>query len=224
LNFQLVRVDEIREAFKNAGVAESAGKRVVTWREEKGWSAARLAKEAGVAPGTVSGLETGNRIPLPKNVDKILAALGKTQFDLLRDDDETASIKRSDPLVAGLRLEDFQIARLWSRAALDVKNSVKRMLEADRERALQELFMKPGQGFADRRTGVDRRRDEGDATLDDVSQTLMDTFQLKISGKHRDSFLRVIALIRSRPEVLADIEEFLLAWEQAEEPPENPKT
>jgi transcriptional regulator with XRE-family HTH domain len=223
LNLQLVRVDEIREAFKNAGVAESAGKRVVNWREERGWSAARLAKEAGVAPGTVSGLETGKRTPLPKKLDKILAALGKTQFDLLRDDKETASIKRNDPLVADLRLEDFHIARLWSRAALDVKNSVKRMLEADRERALQELFMKAGDEFADRRTGIDRRRDEND-TLDDVSQALMDTFQLKINEQQRASFLRMIALIRRTPEALADIEEFLLAWEQADERPEDPKT
>jgi transcriptional regulator with XRE-family HTH domain len=194
----------------------------VKWREEKHWSAAKLAEEAGVAPGTLSGLETGKRIPLPKNVDKILAALGKTQFDLLRDDEDTPSIKRTDPLVAGLRLEDFQIARLWSRAGLDVKNSIKRMLEADRDRALQELFMAPTEGFVDRRTGTDRRHEASEHVQGDLAQVLGELFNFKLTETTRESFLRVLEIIRTSPEVLPDIEVYAKAWDQADEPARDP--
>lgn len=164
MTLQLVRVDEIRAALKNDHVASRAGKRIKQWREAKGWNAATLAKKAGVAAGTISGLETGKRVPLYKNVLKVLAALEKTEAELVHEEEDGPSLQRTDPLLAGLKPEDFRIARQWSQATLDVKNSVKRMLDEDERRTKESLFAPATEPpFLERRSGVDRRTRPGTA-------------------------------------------------------------
>jgi DNA-binding XRE family transcriptional regulator len=133
----------------------------VWWRVGNGWNAKTLAARAGVAPGTLSGLETGKRVPLRHNVLKILDALGKTEVELIREEaDEPPALPRTDPLLADLKPEDLRIARQWSRATLAVKTSVKDMLDADERRTKEALARSDvsDRPFPERRSGIDRRR------------------------------------------------------------------
>lgn len=53
----------------------NTGRRVKNSRKSRGWSAARLASEAGVAPNTVSSIENGKTVR-DGNLRKVLDVLG----------------------------------------------------------------------------------------------------------------------------------------------------
>lgn len=52
------------------------GQRVRAARDARGWSQARLAKEAGVSPNTVLSIENGKRPPRPGKLAAVLNTLG----------------------------------------------------------------------------------------------------------------------------------------------------
>ena len=45
-------------------------------REEKGWSKAKLAREAEIDQGGLSKIESGRLVPYPKELARLAAALG----------------------------------------------------------------------------------------------------------------------------------------------------
>jgi len=53
-------------------------------REDRGWPVRRLAKRAGLAPATVSQIETGDADPRLSTMKKIAEALGHELSDFLR--------------------------------------------------------------------------------------------------------------------------------------------
>lgn len=55
---------------------EGVGARIVALRDQKGWSQARLAKEAGVSENTVLSIEKGDKKNQPVKLRKVLDALG----------------------------------------------------------------------------------------------------------------------------------------------------
>jgi len=53
-------------------------------REDRGWPVRRLAARAGLAPATVSQIETGDADPRLSTIKKIAEALGHDLSDFLR--------------------------------------------------------------------------------------------------------------------------------------------
>ena len=49
---------------------------VTTLRENKGWTRAELAREAGLNPSTVGVIESGRLIPYDSQAEKLAQALG----------------------------------------------------------------------------------------------------------------------------------------------------
>ena len=64
-------------------IAGDIGERIRGWRRERGWTQAQLAKKAGLAPGTVSRLESGEVRPLGRTAHQLAEALGVEQERLL---------------------------------------------------------------------------------------------------------------------------------------------
>lgn len=69
------------------------GKNIKRIREEKGWSAYKLYKKAGVGSATISGIESGTRQSLNSDtIKKIAKALSVTTDSLYSKDGETEYI------------------------------------------------------------------------------------------------------------------------------------
>jgi len=63
------------------------GEKIVTLREEKGWSRNRLHQETGLALSYLHGVETDQWLPGRENLEKIVDKLGPAATDLLDERD-----------------------------------------------------------------------------------------------------------------------------------------
>jgi transcriptional regulator with XRE-family HTH domain len=117
------------------------GKRVQIGRIMRMWTQVRLAREAGVSPTTVSGLETG-KIGRPHfgTLDKLARALRVAPEELL---DSRESIEQQGPVPLSLGWardsEEGEFERGLEGASLESLDSLSRELDAEHER-LQRLY------------------------------------------------------------------------------------
>src|SRR5919112_2540864 len=117
------------------------GERVENLRRLRMWTQARLAREAGVSPTTVSGIETG-KIGRPHlgTLGKLARALGVAPEELL-DSRETAQQQGPAPLSLGWAREtgEGEFESRLENASLDSLDSLSRGLDVEHER-LQRLY------------------------------------------------------------------------------------
>ena len=117
------------------------GKRVQNVRRLRMWTQARLAREAGVSPTTVSGIETG-KIGRPHfgTLDKLARALRVAPEELLYSQD---SVEQQGPAPLSLGWardsEEGEFERGLEGASLERLDSLSRELDAEQER-LQRLY------------------------------------------------------------------------------------
>jgi DNA-binding XRE family transcriptional regulator len=101
---------------------DSVGQRLKEERQLKGWSQRDLARETGVNPDTISGIETEQHEPRPSTLRKLAEGLGLEVRDFFR---EPALPKADAPIEAGLAGADpssrlihatvlEEIAGLWA--------------------------------------------------------------------------------------------------------------
>ena len=117
------------------------GKRVQNVRRLRMWTQARLAKEAGVSPTTVSGIETG-KIGRPHfgTIGKLALALRVAPEELL-DSGESVEQRGPVPLSLGWAREtgEGEFERGLERASLESLDSLTHGLDVEQER-LQRLY------------------------------------------------------------------------------------
>jgi transcriptional regulator with XRE-family HTH domain len=117
------------------------GKRVQNVRRLRMWTQARLAKEAGVSPTTVSGIETG-KIGRPHfgTIGKLALALRVAPEELL-DSGESVEQRGPVPLSLGWAREtgEGEFERGLERASLESLDSLSRGLDVEQER-LRRLY------------------------------------------------------------------------------------
>ena len=117
------------------------GQRVQYVRRLRMWTQARLAKEAGVSPTTVSGIETA-KIGRPHfgTLGKLALALGVAPEELL-DSREPGEHQGPAPLSLGWarESEEGEFERGLEGASLENLDSLSRELDAEQER-LQRLY------------------------------------------------------------------------------------
>jgi transcriptional regulator with XRE-family HTH domain len=117
------------------------GKRVQNGRIMRMWTQVRLAKEAGVSPTTVSGVETG-KIGRPHfgTLNKLARALRVAPEELL-DSREAVEQQGPAPLSLGWARdsEEGEFERGLEGASLESLDSLSRELDAKQER-LQRLY------------------------------------------------------------------------------------
>ncbi len=129
------------------------GVRLVNIRRLRLWTQSRLAKEAGVSPTTVSGIETG-RIARPHagTLQKLAQALDLDPLALLSPSEEPP--ERDGPPSLSLQwarsTEKETFERVIEGASLDELKSLVRELENERER-LQRLYGEFPEGSEQRR-------------------------------------------------------------------------
>jgi transcriptional regulator with XRE-family HTH domain len=117
------------------------GERVQNVRRLRMWTQVRLAREAGVSPTTVSGVETG-KIGRPHfgTLDKLARALGVAPEELL---DPRESVEQQGPAHLSLGWardsEEGEFERGLEGASLESLDSLSRELDAEQER-LQRLY------------------------------------------------------------------------------------
>ncbi|WP_143526593.1 helix-turn-helix transcriptional regulator [Rubrobacter xylanophilus] len=116
----------------------NAGENLISIRESRMWTQIRLAREAGVSPTTVSGIESG-RIERPHfgTLRKLARALGVRPEDLLapRDGTERAPLSLEWALSSGE--EEFE--RGLEHAPLEGLRALSRALAQEMER-LRKLY------------------------------------------------------------------------------------
>jgi transcriptional regulator with XRE-family HTH domain len=117
------------------------GERVQNVRRLRMWTQARLAKEAGVSPTTISGIETG-KIGRPHfgTIGKLALALGVTPEELL-DSRDAGEQQGPVPLSLGWAREtgDSEFEYGLEGASLKSLDSLSRGLDVEQER-LQRLY------------------------------------------------------------------------------------
>ncbi len=129
------------------------GVRLVNIRRLRLWTQSRLAKEAGVSPTTVSGIETG-RIARPHagTLQKLAQALDMDPLTLLSFSEEPP--KRDGPPSLSLQwarsAEEEEFERGLEEASLDRLKSLAWELNEERER-LQRLYGEFPEGSEQRR-------------------------------------------------------------------------
>ena len=129
------------------------GVRLINIRRLRLWTQSRLAKEAGVSPTTVSGLETG-RITRPHfgTLQKLAQALDLDPLALLSSSEESS--EQDGPPSLSLRwarsAEKERFEQAIEGASLDELKSLVQELENERER-LQRLYGEFPEGSEQRR-------------------------------------------------------------------------
>src|SRR5215204_3660660 len=115
------------------------GERLENTRRLRMWTQARLAREAGVSPTTVSGIETG-KIGRPHfgTLGKLARALGVAPEELLGS---RAAIEGPTPLSMSWARgsEESEFERGLEGASLESLDTLSRELDAEQER-LQRLY------------------------------------------------------------------------------------
>jgi transcriptional regulator with XRE-family HTH domain len=117
------------------------GERVQSIRRLRMWNQARLAREAGVSPTTVSGIETGKiRRPHFGTLGKLALALGVAPEELL-DSHERGEQQGPVPLSLGWAREtgEGKFESGLENATLESLDSLSRGLDVEQER-LQRLY------------------------------------------------------------------------------------
>ena len=129
------------------------GVRLINIRRLRLWTQSRLAKEAGVSPTTVSGIETG-RITRPHfgTLQKLAQALDLDPLALLSSSEESS--ERDGPPSLSLQwarsAEKERFEQAIEGASLDELKSLVQELENERER-LQRLYGEFPEGSEQRR-------------------------------------------------------------------------
>lgn len=129
------------------------GERLHTIRRFRMWTQDRLAKEAGVSPTTVSGIETG-RISRPHfgTLHRLARALNVDPYMLLSSSEEPSASE--GPVLLSLQwarsAEEEEFERELEEASLDRLKSLTRELKEERER-LQRLYGEFPEGSEQRR-------------------------------------------------------------------------
>jgi transcriptional regulator with XRE-family HTH domain len=117
------------------------GERVQNVRRLRMWTQARLARQAGVSPTTVSGIETG-KIGRPHfgTIGKLALAL-RVEPEVLLDSRESIELQGPVPLSLGWAREtgDSEFESGLEGASLKSLDSLSRGLDVEQER-LQRLF------------------------------------------------------------------------------------
>ncbi len=132
---------------------EKARSRLTAIREERLWTQGRLAKEAGVSPTTVSGIET-RRIVRPRfgTLLRLARALDVDPHLLLSTSEEPSGSE--GPAFLSLQwarsAEEGEFERELEEASLDRLKSLARELKEERER-LQRLYGEFPEGSKQRR-------------------------------------------------------------------------
>ena len=127
--------------------------RLTTIREERMWTQGRLAKEAGVSPTTVSGIET-RRIVRPRfgTLLRLARALDVDPHMLLSSSEEPSGSE--GPAFLSLQwarsAEEEEFERELEGASLERLKSLARELKEERER-LQRLYGEFPEGSKQRR-------------------------------------------------------------------------
>ena len=127
--------------------------RLTTIREERMWTQGRLAKEAGVSPTTVSGIET-RRIVRPRfgTLLRLARALDVDPHMLLSSSEEPS--EPEGPAFLSLQwarsAEEGEFERELEGASLERLKSLARELKEERER-LQRLYGEFPEGSKQRR-------------------------------------------------------------------------
>jgi transcriptional regulator with XRE-family HTH domain len=117
------------------------GKRLENARRLRMWTQARLAREAGVSPTTISGIETG-KIGRPHfgTLGKLALALGVAPEELL---DSRESIEQQGPVSLSLgwarETGESEFEHGLERASLKSLDSLSHGLDVEQER-LQKLY------------------------------------------------------------------------------------
>jgi transcriptional regulator with XRE-family HTH domain len=129
------------------------GVRLINIRRLRLWTQSRLAKEAGVSPTTVSGIETGRIVrPHAGTLQKLARALDLDPLALLSPSEEPP--EREGPPSLSLQwsrsAEKETFERAIEGASLDELKSLVRELENERER-LQRLYGEFPEGSEQRR-------------------------------------------------------------------------
>ncbi len=117
------------------------GERVQDVRRLRMWTQARLAREAGVSPTTISGIETGKIVrPHFGTIGKLALALGVAPEELL-DSRQSSEQQGSAPLSLGwARVSgESEFEHGLERASLKSLDSLTRGLDVEQER-LQKLY------------------------------------------------------------------------------------
>lgn len=119
----------------------NAGERLEYIRRSRMWTQARLAREAGISPTTISGIETG-KIQRPHfgTLGKLAWALGVSPEELL---DSQAPIEQRGPVPLSLgwarETGEGEFERGLEGASLENLDSLSRALDAEQGR-LQKLY------------------------------------------------------------------------------------
>lgn len=194
----VISIDGTRGGPKNDQVAQQviaelylwAAQRVIAWRnthdagnepltdvisQKKHMTQIEFAILAGVSVGCLQGLENGGRQPRDEQLIKIASVLGLTLEQLTARPDttpESAHAGASDPLYAGLLLDDLEVAHWYHGAAATEKMQVRQILINYYQRAHEALKRKealrfPTEAtFPERRSGIDRRRTSDGSAAD----------------------------------------------------------
>ncbi len=146
---------------------DEIGVRLLNTRRLRMWTQGRLAKEAGVSPTTVSGIETG-RIARPHfgTLQKLAQALNVDPQALLPSSEEPSASggpsEREGSLSLSLHwarsVEKERFEQVIEGASLDELKSLVQELENERER-LQRLYGEFPEGSEQRRFIKDQIRD-----------------------------------------------------------------
>lgn len=117
------------------------GKRLENIRRLRMWTQARLAREAGVSPTTISGIETGRTgRPHFGTLGKLARALGVEPEELI---DSRVSVERQGPAPLSLgwarEAGESEFERGLEDATLESLDSLSRELDAEQGR-LQKLY------------------------------------------------------------------------------------
>ena len=129
------------------------GERLLYIRRLRMWTQGRLAKEAGVSPTTVSGIETG-RIGRPHfgTLHKLARALDVDPYMFLSSSEEPSETEGPDLLSLqwARSAEEEEFERRLEEASLDRLNSLAQEMKQERQR-LQRLYGEFPEGSEQRR-------------------------------------------------------------------------
>jgi transcriptional regulator with XRE-family HTH domain len=136
---------------------QTVGKNLIVIRERRMWTQVRLAKEAGVSPTTVSGIETG-RISRPHfgTLQRLASALGVDPQALLSSEQPFSAEVNEHRRPAPLSLEwaraagEQEFERKVEQAPLKRLQSLSQALEEE-QRRLQRLYGEFPEGSEQRR-------------------------------------------------------------------------
>jgi transcriptional regulator with XRE-family HTH domain len=159
-NFCEIEVWCVRERVERRTMAKAdVGRNVARLREVRMWTQGVLAREAGVSPTTVSGIESG-RISNPHfgTIRKLARVLGVSPAELMAERDGAADARSSLSLEWAMSAREEEFERSLESAPLERLNRLSEELEAEHGR-LRALYGEYPRGSEERRSIKRRIRD-----------------------------------------------------------------